>query len=158
MAAPTIRGARLIVPVMSGTALSPPPTPCLTVLDTTSGAQLWAVVKGSSVLQTPVADEQYVYFATVSGYLSDTELFACRLEDGAEVWKRRLGGVADCSPVLAGDSLLFGTHDRNFYVVDKASGVIAQTLPLGGKMYSSPALSGGAIYIGAQDGKLYCLR
>lgn len=158
VAAPMLAGGKLVVPVMSGTALSPPPTQCITVLDPKSGQQLWALTRGSSVMQTPVADEQNVYFATVSGYLSDTELFAYRLADGTEAWKQKLGGVADSSPLLTGGCLMFGNHDRNFYVVDKASGAIIQTLPLGAKMYSSPALSNGSIYIGAQDGKLYCLR
>lgn len=158
VAAPALIKGKLLVPVMSGTALSPPPTPCLTVLDSTNGQQLWALTRGSSVLHTPVADDENVYFATVSGYLSDTELFACRLSDGSEVWKQRLGGVADSSPLLAGTCLMFGNHDRNFYVVDKVGGKTLQALDLGAKMYCSPALSNGSIYIGAQDGKLYCLR
>ena len=158
VAAPMLAGGKLIVPVMSGTALSPPPTQCITVLDPANGRQIWALTRGSSVLQTPVADQEYVYFATVSGYLSDTELFAYRLADGTETWKQRLGGVADSSPLLAGDHLMFGNHDRNFYVVEKATGNVAQTIALGAKMYSSPAVSNGSIYVGAQDGKLYCLR
>ena len=158
VAAPLVAGDRLIVPVMSATALSPPPTPCLTVLDRKSGAQLWALTRASSVLHTPVADDEFVYFATVSGYLSDTELFAYRLADGTEVWKRRLGGVADSSPLLSGTNLLFGNHDGNFYFVDKASGANVALLPLGAKVYSSPAQSDGAVYFGAQDGKLYCVR
>jgi outer membrane protein assembly factor BamB len=158
VAALMIAGDKLIVPVMSGTALSPPPTQCITVLDRTTGKQLWALTKESSVMQTPVADDQFVYFATVSGYLSDTELLACRLTDGVLAWKVRLGGVADSSPLLSGLCLMFGNHDGNFYIIDKRNGGLWQGLPLKAKMFSSPALSEGAIYIGAQDGKLYCLK
>jgi len=158
VAAPCVAGERLLVPVMSPTALSPPNIRCLLALDRHSGNELWSVVKGSSVMHTPTCDGQRVYFATVSGYLSDTELFACRLEDGAEVWKRRLGGVADSSPILAGEVLLFGNDDANFYVVQTSTGAIAETLPLEGKMFSSPAIANGSVYIGAQGGKVYCLR
>ena len=112
----------------------------------------------SSVMHTPVCDGTNVYFATVSGYLSDTELLALRLDDGTEVWKKRLGGVANSSPLLAGDMLLFGNHDGSFYAVDKTTGTIAQTLPLEGKMFSSPALSNGSIYIGVQGGTVVCLK
>jgi eukaryotic-like serine/threonine-protein kinase len=158
VAAPLVYAGKVIVPVMSRSALSPPPTPCLTVLEASTGKQLWALTQGSSVLHTPVADEQSVYFATVSGYLSDTELLAHRLADGTEVWKKRLGGVVDSSPVLAGQRLMFGGQDCNFYVVEKADGNVAQALPLQAKIFSSPAVSDGAVYVGAQDGKLYCLR
>lgn len=158
VASPLLAAGKLIVPVMSDTALSPPPTPCVTVLDPTNGQQLWALTRGSSVLHTPVTDGTNVYFATVSGYLSDTELLACRLEDGTEVWKRRLGGVLDSSPLLAGGVLIFGNHDRNLYCVETTSGTVQQALGLDAKLFASPALSGGALYIGAQDGKVYCLR
>lgn len=158
VAAPLLKDETILVPVMSGTALSPPATPCLSVLDRHSGERLWAMTKQSSVVHSPVVDEANVYFATVSGYLSDTEMIACRLSDGRELWKRRLGGVADSSPILAGQYLLFGDHDTNFYILDKLTGNVLFTLPIGAKMFSSPALSAGSIYIGAQDGKLYCLR
>lgn len=158
VAAPLISGDKLIVPVMSATALSPPPTKCLMVVDRLNGTELWSLTKGSSVMHTPVTDGQLVYFAIVSGYLSDTELLAYRLSTGEEVWKRRLGGVADSSPLLSGQYLMFGNHDRNFYVVNAPDGSVAQTLPLGAKMFSSPALSEGRVYIGAQDGKVYCLK
>jgi outer membrane protein assembly factor BamB len=158
VAAPCVIGERLLVPVMSPTALSPPKIRCLLALDRHTGNELWSVEKGSSVVHTPTADAENVYFATVSGYLSDTELFAHRLADGAEVWKRKLGGVADSSPALAGGLLLFGNHDANFHVVQASSGAVMQTLPLEGKMFSSPAVAKGSVYIGAQGGKVYCLR
>lgn len=158
VAAPLVSAGKVIVPVMSRTALSPPPTPCLTVLEAATGKQVWVLTRGSSVLHTPVADQQNVYFVTVSGYLSDTELLAHRLSDGTEVWKKRIGGVVDSSPVLAGQQIMFGAHDCNFYVVDKADANVAQALPLQAKVFSSPAISNGAVYVGAQDGKLYCLR
>jgi outer membrane protein assembly factor BamB len=158
VASPVVRGNMLIVPVMSATALSPPKTDCLMVCDRATGRQIWAHSKQSSVLHTPVADDTYVYFATVSGYLSDTELWACRLTDGLVLWKIRLAGVADSSPLLTGTWLVFGNHDGNLYLVDKATGRVGGTVPVGAKMHSSPALSGGRLFIGAQDGKLHCLR
>lgn len=158
VASPVVRGNMLIVPVMSATALSPPKTDCLMVCDRATGRQIWAHSKQSSVLHTPVADDTYVYFATVSGYLSDTEFWACRLADGLVLWKIRLAGVADSSPLLTGTWLVFGNHDGSLYLVDKATGRVAGTVPVGAKMYSSPALSGGRLFIGAQDGRLHCLQ
>jgi eukaryotic-like serine/threonine-protein kinase len=158
IAAACVAGTRLIVPVMSRTALSPPNTNCVTVCDRASGAVLWTVTQQSSVLHTPVTDESNVYFATVSGYLSETELVARRLTDGAPVWKLPLGGVADSSPLRAGPWLVLGNHDGSLYVVDAQRGQVLQSLRLGAKMFSSPAVSGGRVFIGAQDGKLHCLK
>ena len=158
IAAPCVTGDLLLLPVMSPTALSPPKIPCLIAYDRSDGKVLWSYVKESSVLQTPVADDQFVYCATVTGYLSETVLFAFRLSDGKEAWKRKLGGVADSSPILVGPYLLFGNHDRKFYVVDKRNGQVAHAVDIGAKMFSSPAFSNGRVYIGAQDGQLHCLQ
>lgn len=158
VAAPSVAGERLIVPVMSPTALSPPKIDCLLVLDRQTGNRVWAFANGSSVLHTPLTDGTNVYFAIVSGYLSDTQLLAHNLQNGAEVWKRQLGGVADSSPALAGEMLLFGNHDGNFYLVRKSTGMIAQAVPMGGKAFSSPAIANGSVYIGVQGGKVVCLR
>jgi len=158
IAAPVVAGERLIVPVMSPTTLAPPKIKCLLVLDRQSGQELWAFSGTSSVLHTPVCDEQNVYFAIVSGYLSATELLALRLSDGTEIWKQKLGGVADSSPALVGDKLLFGNHDGQFYVVRKSDGAILQALDLDAKMFSSPAVAGGAIFIGLQGGEVVCLK
>ncbi|MCE5238176.1 PQQ-binding-like beta-propeller repeat protein [bacterium] len=158
VAAPCVVGEQLIVPVMSPTALSPPEIRCLLVLDRHTGNEVWSCKRASSVMHTPVCDGTNVYFAVVSGYLSDTELLALRLSDGVEMWKRRLGGVADSSPVLAGGVLLLGTHDANFCVVDKDTGTITQALAMEGKMFSSPALVDGHLYIGVQGGRVVCLK
>lgn len=158
VAAPLLAAGKLVVPLMEATALQPRRIPCISVLDPATGTVVWALQRESSILQTPVADTENLYFAAVSGYLSDTELLACRLADGAELWKLRLGGVADSSPLLAGKYLMFGNHDSSFYVVDKTAGTPAQVLALGGRIFSSPALSNGAIYVGVQGGKVVCLK
>lgn len=158
VASPVVVADRLLVPVMSPTALSPPNIKCLLALDARTGVEAWSLTKASSVVHTPISDGTNVYFATVSGYLSDTELLALRLSDGLEVWKRRLGGVADSSPALAGDMLLFGNHDSNFYMVSREDGAVVQSLPLGGKMFSSPAISDGSVYVGLQGGRVVCLK
>ena len=158
VAAPCVSGDRVIVPVMSPTALSPPEIRCLLVLDRQTGQEVWSLKKASSVLHTPVTDGTNVYFATVSGYLSETELLAFALADGTPGWKRKLGGVADSSPALAGGAILFGNHDGNFYQVNASTGEVAQALALEAKMFSSPALAEGAVYIGLQGGNVVCLK
>jgi outer membrane protein assembly factor BamB len=59
---------------------------------------------------------------------------------------------------LTGVTICVGCHDGRLYLLDAASGRIADTEPLDSKVYSSPAVTGGRIYVGANDGRLYCLR
>jgi eukaryotic-like serine/threonine-protein kinase len=158
ISAPCAIGDYLIVPVMSPTALSPPTIPCVVVYRRSTGDVVWSLPRTSSVMHTPATDGHTVYFATVSGYLSDTELWACGLEDGKVMWRRKIGGVTDSSPLLAGGIVLQGAHDGNLYQVSVADGAVLQTTPLGPKIFSSPALHEGRIYVGSQDGRLYCLK
>ncbi len=156
--APLVTDAAVIAGVMSPTALRAPRIKYLLAFDKATGAELWSKEGQSSVLHIPVADQDIVYYATVSGYTSDTTLFANRLSDGKDLWKNRLGGVADSSPVLAGDYLLFGNHDSHFHVVEKKSGREVRSIDIGAKLYSSPAVVDGRVYFGTGDGKLYCLK
>lgn len=158
VSAPLVTENHVIAGVMAPSALRVPRIRHLVVLERTTGQQVWAKEGQSSVLHTPIADGNRVYYSIVSGYTSSTEMFAARLQDGAEVWKARLGGVADSSPALCGDHLLFGLHDSHFYTVDKRGGRVLQRLPLGGKVYSSPAIADGRVYVGTGDGNLYCLE
>jgi eukaryotic-like serine/threonine-protein kinase len=156
--APLVAADLVIFGVMSPTALRAPKINYIIAFDRTTGKQRWALEGQSSLLHTAVADADSIYYATVSGYTSTTKLFAARLSDGKEKWKVNLAGVADCSPALAGNHLLFGNHDCNFHIVNTANGHEVQSIPIGAKLYSSPAVADGRIYFGAGDGKLYCLK
>jgi len=156
--APLVTASAVLVGVMSPTALRAPKIEYLLAFDKSSGRKLWSNTGQSSVLHTAIADGNTLYCATVSGYTSNTTLFAARLSDGKELWKANLGGVADSSPALSGGYLLFGNHDSRFHVVDKSDGREVHSLDIGAKLYSSPAVVEGRVYFGAGDGKLYCLE
>jgi len=156
--APLVTDTAVVVGVMSPTALRAPKIKYLLAFDKSSGRELWAKTGQSSVLHTAAADDDTLYYATVSGYTSATALFAVRLSDGKELWKVSLGGVADSSPALSGRYLLFGNHDSRFHVVDKSNGRNVRSINIGAKLYSSPAVVDGRVYFGAADGKLYCLK
>ena len=158
IAAPLSISGKIIVGVMGPTALTIEKIKYLVALDATTGAEAWSQFEGSSVLHTPVADEKAVYFGIVSGYTSNAELHAVDLATGKQLWKRKLGGVTDSSPILVGDRLLFGLHDNRLHIVRTDNGNDAASVDMGAKLYSSAACTGGKVYIGAGDGKLYCLQ
>ncbi|MCD6350935.1 MAG: PQQ-binding-like beta-propeller repeat protein [Armatimonadetes bacterium] len=158
MAAPVVAGDLLLVPLVSPTRLAPPKVPYLMALARATGEVRWQVVQARSVFSSPLWTERGVVYVSVEGYLSETMLRCQSSDGGREVWKRRVGGVVDSSPALAGDRLYFGAHDGCLYVVEVKRGIPLSRVPLATKIFSSPALDNGRLYIGANDGCLYCLQ
>lgn len=157
VAPPAIFGNRVVVGVMVPSALKPPKRPYVICLAADTGEILWQKIDAESLLHTPAGDSEQVYFATVSGYTSATRMFALTLEDGEQVWEQSLGGVADCSPALTPDRLLFGNHDEVFHVWNRA-GKEVSSVRIGAKLFSSPAVVESGVYFGTGDGRLVCLR
>jgi outer membrane protein assembly factor BamB len=158
MGSPSLVGATLLVPYMSYSALSPPKVDYLVAYAGATGQRLWALNGTISVFTTPAVAEGVAYFATVEGYLSDTEMHAVSLADGSLLWKQPLGrNVVESSPALAGDYLYFGAGDGALHILQRQTGQVVAVVPLAKKIYSSPAVSGGRVYVGAGDGKLYCV-
>lgn len=158
VAGPTVGAGVVVFGIMSPSALRPPKIDHILAVNAQTGEKLWAQTEARSVMSAPVIAGESVYFVTIEGYLSKTEVRAAKLADGTELWKRVLGGVVDSSALLIGDKLVLGCHDGNLHLITAADGKVVQSVPLGPKVYSSPAWSDGSIYIGANDGKLYCLR
>ncbi len=169
VAAPVARGDIAVFGLMGPSALRPPRHDYLVALEVQTGEQVWALNEAYSVLGSPVIGRERVFFVTVEGYLSRTVARAAQLTDGELLWDRTLGGVVDSSPVLIGQDseqegeesagvLGFGCHDGRFYLLQAATGQVADITPLAPKIYSSPAVSDGRVYIGANDGHLYCLQ
>ena len=76
---------------------------------------------------------------------------------GKKVWSFQTDGNVDCSPVIVGKHVYFGSGNGTFYVVDLAKGTELQSLPLGQGITASPAVAHGGLVIGTTDGLLYCL-
>ncbi len=158
VAGPVVAGDLVVFALMGPSALRPPKLDYLIGLDLATGEQRWAANEAFSVPGSPLVADGYCYFVTVEGYLSKTVARALRLSDGELAWERQVGGVVDSSPALLGDTLCFGCHDGNLYLLNAADGAIIAREALSTKVYSSPAFSDGRIYIGANDGRLHCLR
>lgn len=157
VASPTISTDIALVPYMSYSQLVPPKVEYLVAYDLTTGEKRWALSGARSVFTTPAVADKVIYFATVEGYLSKTELRAVKLEDGTLLWKQNLPPIITTSPAVAGDYLYVGAGDGAVYCVSRTSGEILGRVSLAPKLFSSPALAGGRLYLGANDGQLYCL-
>jgi eukaryotic-like serine/threonine-protein kinase len=161
VASPCLSGPLLLVPLMSGSALSPPAVEYVTAWDAATGARTWAVEKpGAISAMGPLCVAgSTVWSCTVEGYVSDGLLHGHTLAEGRQVAEIRLGRVVvDGAMALAGSSLYIAAESGVLYLADAATGAIARTLPLGGPLYSSPAVADGRLYVGCQDGRLYCIE
>ncbi len=156
--APVVTETRVIFGVMSPSALRAPKIDYLIAYERNTGEKMWAHNDQHSVMHTPIADAGRLYYATVSGYTSTSTLFCCQVDDGRQLWKRSLAGVADSSPVLTAEYLLMGVNDGIFHVYEKSDGAEVHSVHVGAKIFSTPAIVDGAVYFGSGDGLLHCLR
>jgi outer membrane protein assembly factor BamB len=77
---------------------------------------------------------------------------------GAQVWRRRLGGVFFASPV-AGDGKVYMVSETGTTFVLRAGRkpeVLAEN-DLGERLLASPAISNGALYL-RSDGTLFAIK
>jgi eukaryotic-like serine/threonine-protein kinase len=63
----------------------------------------------------------------------------------------------DSSPVICGDTVVFGSGDGRLYSVGIADGKERWAYEVGAGLVASPAVSDGVIVIGAEDGTLYAV-
>lgn len=82
----------------------------------------------------------------------DDHVYAVRLADGSELWRRPTGGDIFGSPAVAGDRVYFGSSD-GFYALDARSGEVVWSRHEGGRIFGSPAVveRAGLIFIGTSD-------
>lgn len=86
----------------------------------------------------------------------DKLVYALDRLTGKPVWTFPADRAVDCSPVIAGDRVYFGSTGGTFYVVDLAKGKLLESMPLGQGIIASPAVAHGCLVIGTTDGVLYC--
>ena len=60
-------------------------------------------------------------------------------------------------PVIIGDTIYFGSDDKNFYALDVNSGYMRWVFKSGAEINSIPYADNDKVYFGSKDGKLYAL-
>ena len=128
----------------------------LLALDVTqsSGQVRWRYHPSGSVYGQPVFDalHQQIYFGT-----SGKQLVALDPR-GLFRWSFDSGDNIVTEPVVVGDSLVFGSEDRNIYGLDARSGQVLWEYTTGGAVAASPAVDGETVMIAADDGVVYAIN
>jgi len=73
-------------------------------------------------------------------------------------WKYKTGGRVYSSPLIAGNTVYFGSGDHHFYALDKQTGSLNWTFKTDGAVHSSAAIKGELLYFASADGSLYAVN
>jgi outer membrane protein assembly factor BamB len=75
-------------------------------------------------------------------------------KNGKVIWKKRLPGRAESSPVVVDNSIYFGCEDGKLYSVSTVNGHIRWSTQLSGPVKAAPAYYGGRLYVGDYGGSM----
>jgi outer membrane protein assembly factor BamB len=87
---------------------------------------------------------------------TDKKLYALDAR-GLFLWAYETDDNVASRPVVAGDTVVFGSENRNIYGLDAGTGRELWTVSTGGPVVSSPAFESGVVVIGSDDGAVYGL-
>ncbi len=126
-------------------------------VDVSSGVELWNN-PFSCAMSSPAVSRGKVYIGS-----SNRKLHCYNADDGSERWNTTVNGPIYSSPVVANNTVYFGTNTANgtIYALNATDGTLRWSYALNpppGSYYnimSSPAVSDGILFVGADDGRVY---
>lgn len=119
-------------------------------LDAASGSEEWRYTDISNVRTYPTATADTVYTAATG------ELVGIDPALGTAKWSTDLSGNPT-SPILVGDTLVFGSSDNNVYAYD-TEGEQRWSFATGNDIVAPPVAVDGTVYTASTDGLVYALQ
>ena len=110
----------------------------------------------SCVMSSPAVSNGKVYIGS-----DDKKMYCYDGITGEELWNCTVDGVIQSSPVIAHDTVFFGTSvfgavgDGTVYALNTTDGSLRWSYNVGLCVMSSPAVADGILFIGADDGSVY---
>ena len=120
--------------------------------DVTDTHVKWKITKGVNEVSSPVFHEGLLYWVTEVGILHCIDA-----GDRSLVWKKRVKGYYDTSPVVGDGKIYFMNSEGETTVVKLGREYqVLATNSIGEETHASPAISSGRIFIRGKD-HLYCV-
>ena len=90
----------------------------------------------------------------------DRKMYCVNASDGGEIWTIPVGANVKSSPVVADETVYFGTNiDGDMvYALNATDGSVRWTYDTGNCIMAQPAVSDGILFIGSDSGYLYAFR
>ncbi|HKP30536.1 MAG TPA: PQQ-binding-like beta-propeller repeat protein [Gemmatimonadales bacterium] len=145
-------------------------------VDRATGTQRWKFATKGPVHSSPAVANGLVYAGSLDGlfYAVDTATgevkwtFATKGErrftapgiHGAMPRTERMPDPFDVflsSPVVSGNTVIFGSGDQNVYALDAITGKLKWSFATGDVVHASPAVANNVVYIGSWDRNLYAI-
>ena len=117
-------------------------------LGASDGELIWSFAGDDWIWADPVADEEHIYVATMSGTVYALD------RDGNRVWEATLedGPPVVSRPVVRGQDLVIATDEGKLFRLDTGNGQrIGGFHDLSGRVKASPSILGGNVFVGVED-------
>jgi outer membrane protein assembly factor BamB len=126
----------------------------LTAFAADSGAELWRFNPGASIYADPTVDAERgrIYFGA-----ANKQLYALDAR-GIFLWSFAARDNIGTRPLIAGNSIIFGSEDRTIYSVNADTGRLNWSAPTAAPVASSPAHAGDLAVFGSDDGGVYAIN
>ena len=117
-------------------------------LGASDGELLWSFTGDDWIWADPVADDDHIYVASMSGtvYALDragNRVWETKLEDGSPVVAR---------PVVQGEDIVVATDEGKLFRLDTGNGQrVGGFHDLSGRVKASPSILGGNVFVGVED-------
>ena len=121
-----------------------------------TGSEVWTN-SFSCVMSSPAVSNGKVYI----GSEDDKKLYCYDGITGVELWNCTVDGIIQSSPVVAHETVFFGTSvlgavgDGTVYALNTTDGSLRWSYNVGLCVMSSPAVADGILFVGADDGSVY---
>jgi outer membrane protein assembly factor BamB len=139
-AAPTVNGARILVPEAQGV---------LRCRERATGATSWSFDTGASpTTSASVAPDGAVLVG------AGRSLQALGQEGSRRRWRWRLGADAALPPVIYESSALLAAYDATLYSLNRGNGHLNWRAPLPSRPISAPLLSGVTVLVACLDNRI----
>ena len=101
---------------------------------------------------SPVYHQGKVFFAYVDG-----DLVAVDAKSGKEIWRRKLAGHLESSPMAVGGTLYLGTDKTNVVAVRASDGKVLWQFNSPGAIKASPSFHHGRLFVADYQSAMFCL-
>jgi outer membrane protein assembly factor BamB len=119
-----------------------------------TGDEVWnRSLKGT--ISSPAVAYGRVYIGS-----DDKKMYCFDASDGDEIWNISVGANVKSSPVVADETVYFGTNIGGdiVYALNATDGSLRWTYDTGNCIMAQPAVSNGTLFIGSDSGYLYAFR
>jgi outer membrane protein assembly factor BamB len=115
------------------------------------------------VISTPLVTAERIILGSNSGLISlmaNTHEIEWIFQTGEAIiytapYTGKNSRTIETSPIISGNTVLFGTSDGNFYAVNATNGALLWKHSTGAPIFSTPAISGNTVIFTDYGGNVY---